>query len=115
MNILQNFPINLKNNKLILNVKDNCPCLKIKFRFRGKEYYEEFKQQSLNNNELWECSCNSYLFTNKIYNIYKTSENQQIELDNLNNLISGDKVKILNFTNDMYDHDEWLEEFAELI
>ena len=56
-----------------------------------------------------------YLLAIKAYNIYKPSENEAIELDNINNLLSGNKIKFLNFTNDMYDHDEWLEEIAELL
>ena len=116
MSILQDFPKNLNsNNKVKINL-DELPSLTIKFKVRNKEYIEEFKQMSLNNYELWSCSCNSFLFSNKIYNIYNPSDTQIIELNNLNNLLDGNKnVKILNYMNDMYDYDEWLDELAELI
>ena len=116
MSILQDFPKNLNsNNKVKINL-DELPSLTIKFKVRNKEYIEEFKQMSLNNYELWSCSCNSFLFSNKIYNIYNPSDTQIIELNNLNNLLDGNKnVRILNYMNDMYDYDEWLDELAELI
>jgi hypothetical protein len=121
MNILQDFPnniTNLLNDKTSVNIGsiDDCPYLKIKFKFRNKEYIEIFNQQSVNNKELWSCSSNSYLFSKKIYNIYKLSNNDKIELNNINKLISGEnKIMILNFTNDMYDYDEFIEDYAQLL
>ena len=119
MSILHDFPKNiqhLQRNSIIIDSNSECPTLNIKFKIKNEEYSEEFKQISKNNNELWSCSCNSFLFTNQTYNIYKPSNNEEKELNNLSNLLNGKtNVKILNFTNNMYDYDEWLDEIAELI
>lgn len=115
MNILINLQYFIKNDKLKIDMVDNCKKLIIKFRFRNKIYIEQFKQISKNNYELWECSSNSYLFSKKIYNIYNHNEHDKIELENLDNLINGKKVKYCNFTNNISDHDEWINEFAELL
>jgi len=119
MSILHDFPKNiqhLQRNSIIIDSNNDCPSLKIKFKIKNEEYIEEFKQMSKNNNEIWSCSCNSFLFTNKFYNIYKPSSYDIIELNNLSNLLNGKtNVKILNFTNNIYDYDEWLDEMVELI
>ena len=118
MSILQDFPKNIRHldRNSIINSNNDCPILKVKFKIKNKEYIEEFKQISINNNELWSCSCNSFLFTHQTYNIYTPSNNEEIELNNLSNLLKGKtNVKILNFANGMYDYDEWLDEVAEIM
>lgn len=118
MSILHDFPKNIEQlqRNSIINSNNDCATLKVKFKIKNKEYTEEFKQISKNNNEIWSCSCNSILFTNQTYNIYTPSSNEEMELNNLSNLLKGKtKVKILNFANGMYDYDEWLDEIAELI
>ena len=89
MSILHDFQKNIEQlqRNSIINSNNDCATLKVKFKIKNKEYIEQFRQISKNNNEIWSCSCNSILFTNQTYNIYTLSSNEEIELNNLSNLL----------------------------
>lgn len=76
MNILINLQYFIKNDKLKIDMVDNCKKLIIKFRFRNKIYIEQFKQISKNNYELWVFEQKSqhllgiYFYYEEIFNFY---------------------------------------------
>lgn len=96
-------------------LKENKNEFELKFIFNGKKMSEKFTRNNLNNNNLWNCSCNSYLFTHKIYDICKPSELEIIELNNIKSLLNNEQVNIFNFTNNITDNNEFVKYNAKLI
>ena len=96
-------------------LKENKNEFELNFIFNGKKFSEKFTRNNLNNNNLWNCSCNSYLFTHKIYDICKPSELEIIELNNIKCLLNNEQVNIFNFTNNITDNFEFVKYTAKLI
>ena len=99
-----------------IGVINDCPFFVLRINYRNKEYKEIFKQKSINNMEIWECSSHSYIFSNSEYNIYYEDKYGKNDLKNIENLVNGNNsVSIHNFTNDLRYGYDFINETALLI
>lgn len=107
-------PYNI-TNPISIGKIDGCPFFILFISYRGKLCKEIFKQKSLHNKEIWECSSNSFIFSEKEYNIYNPTKNQLNDLKNIENLVMNTNlVSIYNFTNDLGPSYDFLNEEARL-
>lgn len=104
------------NDSISIGLIDNCPFFVLRIFFRNKKYKEVFKQKSVNNKEIWECSSNSYIFSKDRYNFYTSDQSEFNDINNIKNLINGkNTVSVYNYSNDGILGDDYLTENASLI
>ena len=71
------------SNSISVGVINECPFFVMRIKYRNKEYKEVFKQKSINNKELWECSSHSYIFSKNKYNFYYPNSDELSDLKNI--------------------------------
>ena len=102
-------------NSVSISIINNCPAFILSIKFNNENFVEVFRQKSINNLEIWQCSCISPLFSHREFNIFKPNKNQVIELNNIKELINGtNNIKVLNYMNDMLNYDIYINTKAEL-
>lgn len=103
-------------NPITIALHQNCPMFILSIKYNDEIYVEVFRQKSVINKEIWVCSCNSPIFSNKEFNIYKPNQFQKKEIVNIERLINKiGFVEVYNYTNGYNDITMYFKTNAELI
>ena len=102
--------------KIGIGNEDGKPIFSLTIRWRGNIYTEIFKQKSINDFRIWECTNKTYIFSQLEYNLLLPEEIELNDITNIKQLISKKNlISIFNFTNEGSISANFLSEYAELI